>query len=43
MLLDAHEVIIPENNLPVIKDPLQLKIFKAGIIPNNRLGNVHQS
>lgn len=42
LLLDAHKIIIPENNLPVIKDLLQLKIFKAGIIPNNGLGNMHQ-
>lgn len=42
LLLDARKIIILENNLPVIKDLLQLKIFKAGIIPNNRLGNMHQ-
>jgi len=41
LLLDAHKIIIPENNFPMIKDPLLLKIFKAGIIPNNRLGNIH--
>jgi len=35
------KIIIPENNFPMIKDPLLLKIFKAGIIPNNRLGNIH--
>lgn len=42
LLLDVHKIIIPENNFPMIKDPLLLKIFKAGIIPNNRLGNMYQ-